>query len=70
MKDGMIGKGTWCNSDQTINKETLKIGIPDIIARHGIKHASTMQLIDELQKRKKESRLTDDEADALGRLNH
>lgn len=63
-----IGAGTYCSSDQEIKEEIVTIGIPDIIARQGMKHATTMQLIIELAKRKSECRLTSDEADAIARL--
>lgn len=63
-----IGAGTFCSSKQEIKEDVITIGVPDIIARHGMKHATTMQLINELAKRKSECRLTNDEAEAIARL--
>ncbi len=63
-----IGAGTFCSSVPEIKAQQISIGIPGIIARHGMKHATTMQLINELAKRNAECRLTNDEADAIARL--
>ena len=46
-----IGKGTYSNSDRVPDGQLPKIGVLPIIVKHGFRHATDEQMLEECKRR-------------------